>query len=157
MKNEFKIKTIGVVDTTNGFVIKMNNEYLSALKNISGFSHLQIIWWGNQSDTDEERKILTTKKPYKKGPDEIGIFATRSQIRPNPILITTIVVLNIDFEHGLIHTPFIDALHNTPILDIKPYHFSEKVKDCSVPDWCQHWPKNYEDTATFNWENEFNF
>ncbi len=157
MKTEFQLKPIGVVETDKGFSIKVNKEYLPALKNISGFSHLQIVWWGNLSDSTEQRAILTTEKPYTKGPDEIGIFATRSEVRPNPILITTIFVSEIDFENGVIHTPYIDAEHNTPVLDIKPYHLVERVENCSVPDWCSHWPKNYESAATFNWEAEFSF
>ncbi len=157
MKKKIEVKPIGFVDTSNGFAIKVNKEFLHGLKNISGFSHLQIVWWGNLFDSEKNRKILTSEKPYKKGPNEIGVFATRSQFRPNPVLITTIAVLNIDFENGIIYTPYIDAENNTPVLDIKPYHLIERVKECSVPSWCKHWPEHYEDAATFDWENEFNF
>lgn len=157
MDKEFKIKPIGVVEATNGFKIKVNKECLPALKNISGFSHLQILWWGNLSDSDEERNILIVEKPYKKSPEEIGTFATRSQMRPNPILTTIVMALDIDFENGVIHTPYIDAENGTPVLDIKPYHFNERVKECSVPDWCSHWPKWYEESSSFNWGSEFNF
>jgi len=157
MKKEMNLQPVGHVDKTNGFAIKLNKAFIPCLKNIDGFSHLQIVWWGNQVDTDEYRKVLISEKPYKKGPEQIGIFATRSQIRPNPILITTIAVIDIDYERGIIRTPYIDAEQDTPVLDIKPYHKSERVTQCQVPKWCNHWPDNYEETAHFNWEAEFNF
>ncbi len=96
-------------------------------------------------------------KPYKKGPENVGIFATRSPIRPNPILLSTIEVSNIDFLQGHIYTPYIDAENGSIVLDIKPYNMSERVKNCTVPDWCKHWPQWYEDSALFDWNNEFNF
>jgi tRNA (Thr-GGU) A37 N-methylase len=149
---------IGRVEKENGlFCIKLQKEFVSALTNINGFSHLDIVWWGSLYDNQEARKILITEKPYKKGPDKLGIFATRSPVRPNPILITTIYVTKIDFEKGIIYTPYIDAEPGTPVLDIKPYHKSSRIKNLNVPDWCKHWPEWYEDSANFDWENEFNF
>jgi len=103
------------------------------------------------------RKQLVAEKPYQNSPQELGVFATRSQFRPNPILITTIYVENIDFDEGIIYTPYIDAEKDTPILDIKPYHLYERVENCKVPEWCSHWPISYENSASFDWENEFNF
>jgi tRNA (adenine37-N6)-methyltransferase len=158
METKFQIKPIGVVNVTNHtFSIQLDKEFLPALINTEGFSHLQIIWWGNLYDKPEYRSNLTSEKPYKNGPNKIGVFATRSAVRPNPILITTIAVLKIDYAKGIIYTPYIDAENGTPVLDIKPYHTNERIKDCHVPQWCEHWPKWYEDSASFNWQNEFNF
>lgn len=158
METKIQVKPIGKVIAENGnFCIKLDEQYIPALTNIEGFSHIQVVWWGNLFDNPNYRKQLVTNKPYKKSPEKLGVFATRSQIRPNPILITTIMVMDIDYEKGLIYTPYIDAENNTPVLDIKPYHFIERIKDCSVPQWCAHWPKWYEDAATFDWEDEFNF
>jgi tRNA (Thr-GGU) A37 N-methylase len=133
------------------------NKYIPALTNLNGFSHLQIVWWGHLFDHPAQRAVLVSDKPYQTGPDKIGIFATRSPIRPNPVLITNVSVQRIDFEKGLIETPYIDAEDGSPVIDIKPYHQSERVRECSVPDWCRHWPEWDEDAATFDWENEFNF
>ena len=153
-----EIKSIGVVNAENySFSIQLRKEFLKGLENIEGFSHLQVIWWGNLSDNIEDRKKLTTQKPYVRGPESLGVFATRSQMRPNPILITTIYVEHIDFENGIIHTPYIDAENQTPVLDIKPYHKLERVKNCQVPNWCSHWPEYYEKAGEFDWAAEFNF
>ncbi len=158
MKNKIEVNSIGSIHSENGaFYIQLEDKYREGLTSINGFSHLQIVWWGNLFDSPEHRNQLTTEKPYKTGPEKIGVFATRSQLRPNPILITTIFVEKIDFENGRIYTPYIDAENNTPLLDIKPYHLYERVEDCNVPQWCSHWPSSYESSANFDWENEFNF
>jgi tRNA (Thr-GGU) A37 N-methylase len=158
MEDKFQIKPIGVIkNIDNTFLIQIEKEFIPALTNIEGFSHLQIVWWGNLYASQEMRQTLTCDKPYKKGPDKIGIFATRSPVRPNPILITNIAVIKIDYEKGIIYTPYIDAENNTPVLDIKPYHLNERIRDCEVPQWCSHWPEWDEESATFNWQNEFNF
>lgn len=158
MENKLQIKSIGTINASNnGYSIQIDKEYWPALTNIDGFSHLEIIWWGNLYDSPKYRANLIAEKPYKKGPDKLGVFATRSPVRLNPILLTTVAVLNIDHEKGIIYIPYIDAEQDTPVLDIKPYHLSERVKNCSVPKWCEHWPKWYEEAASFNWQNEFNF
>jgi tRNA (adenine37-N6)-methyltransferase len=158
METKIDIKPIGFIRSKSGtFHIELNNEFKPALINLDGFSHLQVIWWGHLYATPESRAVLVGEKPYKNGPDKIGIFATRSPVRPNPVLISNIYVQKIDYEKGVIETPYIDAEDGTPVIDIKPYHKSERVKDCTVPDWCKHWPEWDEDTATFDWEKEFNF
>lgn len=158
MENTIQIHPIGRVNSSNNqFSIQLDKKFLPALTKIDGFSHLQIVWWGNLYDSPQARAHLVADKPYKSGPDVIGVFATRSPVRPNPILLTTIAVQHIDFEKGIIYTPYIDAEEGTPVLDIKPYHLSERIRECGVPEWCSHWPEWDEDTASFNWQNEFNF
>ena len=158
MKKTIQVNAIGSIHHEKGeFFIKLEEAYKDGLTNIDGFSHLQIVWWGNLFEAPEYRDQLTEEKPYKSGPEKVGVFATRSQFRPNPILITTIFVEKIDFDRGIIYTPYIDAENDTPLLDIKPYHLFERVDNCRVPQWCSHWPASYEKAASFAWENEFNF
>jgi tRNA-Thr(GGU) m(6)t(6)A37 methyltransferase TsaA len=158
MKN-IKISVIGKVqDTDNGFVIKLNEKFRNGLTGLDGYSHLNIIWWADQVDNPEYRKIIVTEKPYKKGPDKLGIFATRSPVRPNPIATTAVFVTKIDHKKGIVLTPFIDAEPGTPVLDIKPYlPAADIVKNFKVPEWSSHWPLNIEESAEFDWESEFNF
>lgn len=158
MKKSIQLNSIGSIHSEKGkFYVKLKEEFKNGLTSIKGFTHLQIVWWGNIFDQDDQRNRLITHQPYKTSPEKVGVFATRSQFRPNPILITNIFVEKIDMAKGLIYTPYIDAENDTPLLDIKPYHFYERVKNCSVPDWCKHWPATYEEAASFDWENEFNF
>ena len=158
MEIKIDIIPIGFVRSKNGsFQIELNKEFIPALTNLDGFSHLQLTWWGHLYAKPENRMLLSGEKPYKTGPDKIGIFATRSPVRPNPVLITNIFVKKIDYEKGIIYTPHIDAEDGTPVIDIKPYHKSERVKNWTVPVWCEHWPEWDEEAAEFDWESEFNY
>ena len=157
MKKKFEIKSIGCVKKIpDGYAIRLDEKYLPGLINLDGFSHVQVIWWGHLTDSGNHRENLVAEGLFKKGPERIGIFGTRSPVRPNPLLISTIQVTEMNHEQGIIYTPFIDAEDGTPVLDIKPYFMMERVKDCRVPDWFAHWPEWYEDSMTFNWQDEIN-
>jgi len=154
-----ELNEIGLIEETgDGFAVKLHAEYREGLTNIEGFSFLKILWWANQNETTESDDGLILKKPYNKGPDKMGVFATRSPVRPNSICETVIQVKDIDQEKGAILTYYIDAFPGTPVVDIKPYQpASEIVENAVVPSWCSHWPKNIEESAVFDWESEFNF
>ncbi len=158
MKN-MKVVSIGEIQSAqNGFIIKLKKEYKKGLTGLEGYSHINVVWWADQLDDPEIREAVTTEKPYKNGPDILGIFATRSPARPNPIAVTSIYIIKIDHDKGVVYTPYIDAEPGTPVLDIKPYAPSaDIVKNISVPEWCSHWPASIEESAKFNWEAEFNF
>lgn len=157
--NNYTLKPIGTVRIDNyQYFIDVDPTYLPALKGLEDFSHINIFWWCHNFDEESFRNILDTDKPYKTAPDKLGIFATRSPIRPNPIALTACSVINIDTVNGVIQLAYIDADNGTPVLDIKPYQPSvDRIKNVSVPEWCAHWPKYYEDSATFDWEKEFTF
>ncbi len=154
-----KLNEIGHAECHNGeFKIILEDKYRSGLTGLNGFSHLQIIWWFNGCDNETERNILTVEKPYSKGPDTMGTFATRSPERPNPIAVSVCEIKEIDYNKGVISFNYFDAFTGTPILDIKPYTPSiDKVEHAKVPEWCSHWPKNYESSDSFSWDKEFNF
>lgn len=150
----FKIKPIGKVKMDDGIYLEIDDNYLPALNGLDNFSHLNVIWWCNLFDDQESRGTVTCHKPYKEAPAEMGIFATRSPIRPNPLAITVVSIIRIDGNK--IYIPYIDAEDGTPLIDLKPYHpSSDRIKEVSVPSWCQHWPKWYEESASFDWESEF--
>lgn len=88
----------------------------------------------------------------------MGIFATRSPVRPNPVALTAVQVIRIDHKEGIIQIAWIDANDGTPVIDIKPYTPSaDRIETPGVPEWCSHWPKSSEQSEYFNWENEFKF
>jgi len=64
---------------------------------------------------------------------EVGVFATDSPHRPNPIAITIVRLLGI--EDSRLHVTGLDLYNETPVLDIKPYDYSRVVRDFSVPWW----------------------
>jgi len=154
-----KLNEIGHAEAAGGeFKVILDDKYKEGLQGLQGFSHLQIVWWFNGCDNPEDRSVLVNDKPYTKGPDKMGTFATRSPERPNPIAISVAEVKKIDYEKGIIYLTYLDAFTGTPILDIKPYTPSvDKVNDVKVPEWCAHWPKSYDDSEDFYWQKEFNF
>ena len=156
MAQQFKIQQIGFIQKTSDYKISIDKVYRNGLVNLKEFSHLQILWWAHLSDGDKERFRLTLGKLFKKGPERMGIFSTRAPVRPNPIMVSTIKVSGLNIEKGIIQTPFIDAEPGSPVLDIKPYYSMERVRDCKVPEWCEHWPEWQEDAMQYDWSQEMN-
>ena len=144
-----------VVDE-RGFSIVIDEPYRPALSGLDGFGHLNVLFWCHYLDSPEYRKMVFADKPYKQGPDRLGIFATRSPARPNPIALTAVPLLGIDHEAGVISVAYIDAEPESPVLDIKPYSPAvDRVRDTRVAEWCTDWPAWYEDSATFDWGSVF--
>ncbi|WP_454054963.1 tRNA (N6-threonylcarbamoyladenosine(37)-N6)-methyltransferase TrmO [Clostridium sp. Marseille-Q7071] len=155
----FQVSPIGKISVNEEkMVIEIKPSYIPALQALDGFSHINVIWWFSGFDNEEARNTLEVSQPYKKSPDIMGIFATRSPIRPNPIALTVVQIIYIDYEKGIIQIPYIDANDGTPVLDIKPYTPSlDRIETPGVPEWCSHWYKSLEESGSFNWEKEFNF
>jgi tRNA-Thr(GGU) m(6)t(6)A37 methyltransferase TsaA len=138
------------------FGVKLEERYAPALREMDGFSHVIVLWWCHHVDGQQYRRLTELEKPYKRSPAKVGVFATRSPVRPNPIAATAVAVLKVDHEAGIIQIPYIDAEHGSPVLDIKPYHpCADRIREVSVPEWCSHWPEWYEDSAQFDWSAEF--
>lgn len=138
--------------------LQVNEEYLKGIKGLEGFSNIDVIWWFDRYDNENSRNVLEINKPYKKAPEKLGVFATESPERPNPIAFSVTDVTYIDYEKGRIYITYIDAIENSIVLDIKPYTPSvDRVEHPKVPNWCSHWPLCYEESGDFDWENEFMF
>jgi len=157
MKEQILLKTIGVVRRTEaGFAIEIKTAFIPALTRAEDFSHLQVLWWADRAASPAARHTLKARQLFKKGPEQMGIFATRAPARPNPVMSSTIQISGVDLEAGVIRTPFLDAEDGSPVLDIKPYFAMERVRDCQNPEWCAHWPQWAEDARLFNWGEEIN-
>jgi hypothetical protein len=74
----FSVKPVGIVHADDGsFSIEIAGPFRPALRGLGGFGHILVLWWGDRVDTEECRGETTCKKPYAKGPETLGIFATR--------------------------------------------------------------------------------
>lgn len=155
----FEVYPIGKIQNNeSGTFIEIEQKYIPAMEALEGFSHINVLWWFSNFDDEESRNLLQTPQPYKNAPAAMGIFATRSPIRPNPIALTAVEIIYIDYQKGLIQIAYIDADDDTPVLDIKPYTPSlDRVETPRIPEWCSHWPNSLEQSAYFAWEEEFNF
>ncbi|WP_371363892.1 hypothetical protein SRRS_47810 [Sporomusa rhizae] len=156
---QFYVKPIGKIRICDeGMFVDVDKQYIQALKELKGFSHLVVLWWFTECDTEKSRSILEIKNPYKNAPAVMGTFATRSPERPNPVAISTAEILYLDEVKGVIQIAYIDANDGSPIIDLKPYTPSlDRVQMPGVPAWCSHWPKSLEESGKFDWENELNF
>ncbi len=153
----YTVEAIGRVEAADAsFLLRIDEPYRGALTELEGFSHINVLFWCHYVDTPEYRAITVAERPYAGAPAAVGIFATRSPVRPNPVGLTAVPVMSIDEEAGIVVIPFIDAENGSPILDIKPYHPSvDRIREVSVPEWCAHWPQWYEDSMTFDWGSVF--
>lgn len=118
----YKVNSIGTIcNNEKGAFIQLEAPYILALRALDGFSHINVLWWFSDFDNTNFRSVLETEQPYKNAPEKMGIFATRSPVRPNPIALSAVEIIDIDYMSGLIQIAYIDANDKTPILDIKPY------------------------------------
>jgi tRNA-Thr(GGU) m(6)t(6)A37 methyltransferase TsaA len=138
----FEVKSIGHVQRKDQTVtILIDNEYRSALHDLRNFSHVMVFFWASQLDQPEMREILTVDLPYVEG-HKSGVFATRSPMRPNPILMTTCRIISVDESAGLLPVADLDAYDGTPVLDLKAYFpVCDRVQNAYIPEWLQGWPE----------------
>lgn len=93
-----------------------------ALRGLEGFSHLWLIW--QFFDAVRPTWFPTVRPPRLGGNARMGVFATRSPFRPNPIGLSCVKLLGVeeDRELGMVlRVAGADLMDGTPILDIKPY------------------------------------
>ena len=135
MKEFFQIFPVGIVRKTDTAVsIKIFNDYTDALLGLDGFSHIVVLFWFDQNDTAEKRRVLQVH-PRKDPRNPLsGVFATHSPQRPNLIGLTVCKIISI--HGGSIEIEDIDALDGSPVIDLKCYiPGSVTEKDVRLPDW----------------------
>lgn len=102
------------------------------LDGIEDFSHIMVLYWAHLAPV--KRRSVTKVRPIgNKNFPLVGVFATHSPVRPNPVLAT--VVNLIERRGNVLKVTGLDALDGSPILDIKPYQPYQEPKDTRVPDW----------------------
>ena len=93
-----------------------------ALRGIEGFSHLWLIW--EFSEAKRTTWSPTVRPPRLGGNKRMGVFATRSPFRPNPIGLSCVKLLGVEKtpDNGtVLRVGGADLMDGTPIFDIKPY------------------------------------
>ncbi|MBO5321231.1 MAG: tRNA (N6-threonylcarbamoyladenosine(37)-N6)-methyltransferase TrmO [Clostridia bacterium] len=104
----------------------------SALKGIEGFSHLWLLW--DFSEVEDTKWRPTVRPPRLGGNKRMGVFATRSPFRPNPIGLSCVKLEEVKqtADGAVLVISGADLMDGTPILDIKPYlPFADCVKDAT--------------------------
>lgn len=135
----------GMVDNLSKIVFEPEYSKKEAFRGIEGYEYLWIIWGFDKSARDGF--VPTVRPPRLGGNKRVGVFATRSPFRPNPIAISSVKFEKIDFVGGKVEL-FVrgaDILNGTPVYDVKPYipfsdshvsakaGFSDNAKEYCLP------------------------
>lgn len=120
-KEKFGVPRQSLMVTSAKGIIKLNPDpkFKDALRSLEEFSHIWVIFI---FERDEWRPLITT--PRLDAPGRIGVFASRSPHRPNPIGMSVVKLdkINLDAVGGIeITVSGVDLLDGTKILDLKPY------------------------------------
>lgn len=113
----------GLIDSLEGCIV-FEPEYrvADALRGLEDFSHIWLIW--DFSEAHRDSWSPTVRPPRLGGNQRMGVFATRSPFRPNPIGLSSVEISRIDLhtaEGPVIYIKGADLMDGTPIYDIKPY------------------------------------
>ena len=113
----------GIVKETVGRIV-FEPEYRNpeAFRGIKGYSHLWLIWQFSEAVRDVWSP--TVRPPRLGGNKRMGVFATRSPYRPNPIGLSSVRLINVERtenEGTVLIVGGADLLSGTPIYDVKPY------------------------------------
>ncbi len=93
--------------------LEIEDQYVDALKDLDGFSHIYVIYYFHKSTNWNARVRPFLDK------EEHGVFATRAPNRPNPVGLS--VFRLVSHESNIINVDNVDVLNGTPLIDIKPY------------------------------------
>ncbi|MBE6985473.1 MAG: tRNA (N6-threonylcarbamoyladenosine(37)-N6)-methyltransferase TrmO [Ruminococcaceae bacterium] len=111
-----------VEELTATVVFEPEYRNADALRGLDGFSHLWLIW--EFSKAKRETWSPTVRPPRLGGNRRLGVFATRSPFRPNPVALSCVKLLEIrqtESDGTVLIVAGADLMDGTPIYDIKPY------------------------------------
>ena len=116
--------------------IEIDPAWSGALDGLEGFSHVWIIWWLDRTEPDDSPPVLHVHPEGRRELPAVGVFATRTPRRPNPIAITVVRLLA--REDNRLRVLGLDACQGTPVLDLKPYlRRGDAVEEAATPDWLE--------------------
>jgi tRNA-Thr(GGU) m(6)t(6)A37 methyltransferase TsaA len=116
----------GVVGSAWG-KITFHEDYQSAdfIRGLDGFSYLWLVFVFHQAVNQPANAVKATVRPPRLGGNEkVGVFASRSPFRPNPIGLSLVKLERVETttkNGSILHVSGVDLVSGTPLLDIKPY------------------------------------
>ena len=138
---QFKLRPIGHVETDANHEalrhrlavsrIIIDGKFAAGLKRLQGFSHFYVLFllheapkWGGWLTVHPKGRLDLGK---------VGVFATRSPHRPNPIGLTLVKLLS--RKGRILKVKGLDAYDGTPVIDLKPYDSHDSAPRARVPLW----------------------
>jgi tRNA-Thr(GGU) m(6)t(6)A37 methyltransferase TsaA len=141
VRNEFESEIPqGYEDSFSEIIIY--EDLTEGLHKIDENSHIVVVFWMDRIE-EKERNIM---KMHPKGREDLpllGVFATRSPRRPNPMGIRAVKL--VERDKNILNVKGLDALNGTPVLDIKPYSRKhDLVADAKTPWWVKRFNEKRE-------------
>lgn len=112
--------------------IVIRRELAKALDGLEDFSHLFVIFYMHEVKGEDARKLKVHPRGKLALP-LVGVFATRSAFRPNPIGLTVVELL--ERSGNVLLVKGLDAFDGTPVLDLKPVDDRDRVTRPREPEW----------------------
>jgi tRNA-Thr(GGU) m(6)t(6)A37 methyltransferase TsaA len=149
---ELRIKPIGyikspILEETDKEWGKVNSEiiideqYTKGLIGLKEFSHIMVVFYMHKAIFNPNQHLVRRPQERQDMP-LIGIFAQRAKHRPNPLGVSSVELLGINYNK--IQVKGLDAIDGTPVLDIKPYFpIMDAKNDVMIPNWIKRLMINY--------------
>ena len=97
------------------FYLQLKPEYVGGLKDLDSFTYIYVLYHIDRLNAGCKMEVVP---PWANG-RRVGLFASRSPLRPNPIGLSVVRVKQVSGHR--VYTSGLDVFDNTPLLDIKPY------------------------------------
>lgn len=111
-----------------------------SLIGLEEYSHVWLVFVFHDN---ENKQIHPKVEPPRLGGSKVGLFASRTPHRYNPVGLSLVRLDRVEWQSRVIEFSGIDLLHGTPIIDIKPYHPSDSpLPPTSLPAWLHEKPSN---------------
>jgi tRNA-Thr(GGU) m(6)t(6)A37 methyltransferase TsaA len=137
---EGSVRFIGLVEEADELAkVRIFPQFCEGIRGLNEYSHIIVLYWFHLRDSEGERQTLKVIPKRHPGAPEVGVFASRSPSRPNPIGLCVTILVKI--ENCTLTLKGLDALKGSPIVDIKPYlPRADLVPNARVPEWTQQGP-----------------
>jgi tRNA-Thr(GGU) m(6)t(6)A37 methyltransferase TsaA len=112
--------------------IVVHEDRQESLAGINDFSHIFVLFWMH-GIPEEKREVRMVHPRGRLDMPLLGVFATRTPFRPNPIGLTLVELLKLD--DNVLTVRGLDAYNGTPVLDLKPFDQWDAAIDFQVPSW----------------------
>lgn len=142
--------TVGWNEDTS--TIALYPEHAGKISGLDGYSHIIVLFWihkssewtmpehdhhdSHDSHDSHDHSDHHQHHNHSHKPPHVKVFATRMPVRPNPIGLSVVELMDFSPDSGRVVVRGLDALNGTPILDIKPYipNF-DSYPEASLPEW----------------------
>ncbi len=113
------------------FKLILEPSFSAGLKDLASFRYIYLLYHAHRV---KKQPVMTVRPPWTHGL-EVGLFASRSPVRPNPIGLSVVRIRNIDGP--VVYTSGLDVFDGTPLLDIKPYIRELDTKEDANYGWLE--------------------